>query len=188
MRTFPLFLLVLKLCGPNLMAGEIKASDRLALVREEPDEILRKQLIAALGDLNKYAFLWIHPERVFQASAISQVSEGDKIWYDLSYWPGNIRKEEIIKTRLSEADAKLLLESISRVFKKANEPAQGLEHVNITDKILMFKKFDNPQGVEWLAVEIQTESLSPDFKKILELTIPKSAKPSQSDIDAFFGK
>ena len=60
--------------------------------------------------------------------------------------------------------------------------------MNITDKILMFKKFDNPKGVEWLAVEIQTESLSPDFKKILELTIPKSAKPSQSDIDAFFGK
>ncbi len=172
-----------------LNGGDIKISDRMTLIAEAPDEVLRRQLIAALGDLNQYVFLWIHPERVFQASAISKVETADELWYEISYWPGNVPKESIIKSRLTAVEANQVLDSIVKVFKSAKDPAEEIQDQDFSSgRIFMYEKIQNPERNHWTAVAVRTDSENVDFKKILELTIPKASQPSKSDLDSFFGK
>lgn len=154
-------------------AGEIELNDRMALIKKTEDEVLREKIISGFGDLNKYMFIWIHPERVFEVSAILKIKEGDKISYNILYWPENVRKEKITKTKLSEAEAKPLIDSIIHVFNIAKEPIEDNKDQEFPDRILMYKNFQNPDGVHWSSISIRGNSTNVDFKKILDALSPK---------------
>jgi len=56
------------------------------------------------------------------------------------------------------------------------------------DRIMMYKRFQNVDIVDWDCVSTKSDCENPDFKRILETMIPKSATPDQKDLDSFFGK
>lgn len=165
--------------------AEVQTTGRESLVKEQVDEVLRKQFEEALGDLSNYSFLWINPDGFVHIAAILEKEENNQHIHEVLFWRKGLKKEQIVVTRLSDHDAKTLFDSIDRLFESALKPSIDQQDEENPERVFMFKRYKNVDVFDWHTISVRPNSKNEDFRKIRSLMMPKVAEPDTSD---FFGK
>jgi len=168
-----------------LRSAEIELSDRKGLVAAQPDEVFRKHIVAIFGDLNQYMILWIFPERVAHVAVFRERVEKNGMVYEVLFWREGLRKEQVIKTRLSKEDARALTESVDRLISAAVEPKRDRDDLMHTERKLLFKRFENGNTFDWHEISIRSDTKSVDFQRIAKLMLPKIKESDDADIRRF---
>ena len=184
MKIFICFIVALATSQLLSLCAEIQFASRESLVKEQVDEILRKQFEAALGDLTNYSLLWINPDGLVYIAAILEREENNRGVVEVFFWKKGFKKEQILKTRLSNDEADSLMKSVNKIFISAVKPSKDLEDENNPERIYIYKKFKNVDVFDWHIISIRPDSKNNDFKIIRELMTPKSSNINDSD---FFG-